>query len=161
MKYDVVGFDTTGVADVFSSTLPTNAIVLKPHLAPDGLIAVTNWFHAENDMTEMRALEPAIEMTGMSNGFVRYTPLNLWPTVDNGVWREMRDCPVTGYTNRLVIGSLENGKIYTFFRIGGFYGKGMFIVREVTDDRRECEVYFQSVIQSDGTRNVRTGSNWR
>ncbi len=154
--------DSATVANVFSDTLPTNSFFIKPRLVPDGLIAVTNWFvYSDSRRAIRRAVDPVVEMTGMSNGFVRYTPLNLWPTIDNGVWREMRDCPETGYTNRLVFGFFEKDEIYAFFRIGGFYGKGRFIVNPVPADRRELRILFDGAIQPDGTRNVRTGSNWR
>lgn len=153
-------FDKVFFEDVFTNALPTNAIILKPELTPDGFIATTNWFDPVNEVIQVRAINPGIEMTGMSNGFVRYTPQNYWPNYPGGVWREMRDCPENGYTNRLVVEAHETD-VYAFFRLGGYYGKCRFGIRNVwTDDRTKLEVGIDGGIQPDGSRNVRTRNNW-
>jgi hypothetical protein len=153
-KFTKVFFD-----DVFTNALPTNTIILKPNLAPDGLIVSTNWFDPVNQVIKLRAIDPVIETTGISNGFVRYTPQNYWPNDPGGVWREMRDCPETGYTNRLVLG-VQDEEVYTFFRLGGYHGKCRFIVDSIWSDRLTCEAQMDGAIQPDGSRNVRTPNNW-
>lgn len=153
--------DVECVGNALVDARSENSVFVLPRLASDGLLSVTNLYNALLEQVEFRAVDPLIEVTGVSNGFVRYEPQNLWPRTDNGVWREMRECPQTGYTNRFALGSFERDDVYVFYRLGGYYGKGRFRVRDVAADRKTLEVDFEGVVQFDGTRNVRTGSNWR
>ena len=154
-----LSFEKTGFPDVFTA-IPSNTVVLKPNLTPEGVISTTNWFNPSSQLYNLRAVDPAIEVTGAGNGFIRYEPQNLWPKKIGGVWREMRECPETGYTNRLIIGAHE-GDIYAFFRWNGYYGKCRIITYDISrDDMTNFKAMILCIAQPDGTRNVRTPDNF-
>jgi hypothetical protein len=111
----------------------------------------TNGFYA--DFHEERKKFARLRMCNPADGFLR---ANTNGIPGEYIWRRMKEAPVSGYTNELVL-PMGHSEHYFYFKAGPYYGKAKSTVRLLISNGTVLETVVVMGLQTDGSRNLDGG----
>ena len=97
-------------------------VVLEVGTTPDGQVERKQWRFDTGTLAEVPA-RAAVTFSTPDAGFAVYKPSSA-PVLENLCFREMRQAPETGYSQRLDFADDVGDFVYFYCRIGSNFGKG-------------------------------------